>query len=129
MRWLAQLLSRLSIPRLAAADDALPLDQRGAGDGRLDHLARAQGRRRLSRQTRRERAARSQTAPLQAGPTELAFEDLQQAPPGERCVWLVRLLVQALRRSGRLSHESTLTYRELDARSRVFDDPAAARTL
>ncbi len=118
--WLAQLLSRLSVPRLAQqvmlylsivvllamAAWIIWRELKAAGV--------------LSGQKRSERAGRSNSSSA-AGPIELAFEDLRQAPAGERCVWLVRLLVQALRRSGRLSHESTLTYRELTARPR-FDD-------
>jgi hypothetical protein len=118
--WLAQLLSGLSIPRLvqelllylsiaallAMAAWIIWRELEAAGL--------------LSRHKRSERTGRSDGAPAPRA-AELAFEDLQQAPAGERCVWLLRLLVQGLRRSGRLSRESTLTYRELAARP-MFDD-------
>jgi len=75
----------------------------------------------FSRQrVRKVTASRFEGAPA-APSAELGFEDLQRAPPAERCVWLLRLLVQALRRSGRLKRESTLTYRELIALP-LFDD-------
>lgn len=120
--WLTQLLSHLSMPRwlqqtilylsvsavLAMAAYVIYLELKAAGV--------------LSRQRGRSvRPQRTDNAP-KAGSTELKFDDLQLAPPNERCVWLVRLLVQALRRSGRLSRESNLTYRELAAQP-VFDDP------
>jgi hypothetical protein len=47
--------------------------------------------------------------------------DLEQAPLAERSIVLLRLLVQALLRSGRLSSERALTYRELEERG-DFDD-------
>lgn len=119
--WLAPLLSRLSIPRrvqqlilyatiaalLAMAAWIIWRELKAAGA--------------LSGQKRGRRRAGRSDSPAVARPAELAFEDLQQAPAAERCVWLVRLLVQALRRTGRLSRESALTYRELAARP-MFDD-------
>lgn len=125
--WLAQLLSRLSVPRLlqhlilylsiavllAMAAWIIWRELEAAGV--------------LSRHKRpRDRPGRSDRTPA-ARPAELVFEDLQEAPASERCVWLLRLLVQALRRSGRLSHESTLTYRELVARPRFDDTQQRAR--
>lgn len=58
------------------------------------------------------------------GPGNLA--ELEQAPLAERSMLLLRLLVQALLRSGRLSHERTLTYRELEAHG-AFDDTRQRR--
>lgn len=121
--WLLQLLSHLAIPRwlqqavlylsvgalLAMAGYIIWLELRAAGV-----LAR-------ERPARTPPPPRGESAP-EAGARELDFEDLQRVPPLERCVWLMRLLVQALRRSGRLQREAALTYRELTAQP-VFDDP------
>jgi hypothetical protein len=120
---LMQLLSHLSIPRLlqrlllyltvaavlATAAWIVISELKAAGV-----LSRRSGERAPSPRTAGAAAATS---------AELRFEDLQRAPTSEASVWLLRLLVLALCRSGRLSKERTLTYRELTTQS-LFDDPA-----
>jgi hypothetical protein len=54
-------------------------------------------------------------------PEPVGVAAVAQAPLTERCILLLRLLVQALLQSGRLSAERALTYREL-AEQGDFDD-------
>ena len=114
--WLGDWLSRLSIPRLlqqllfyATTAAVLAL----AGWTVLQEL-RAAG------VLGATRASRTELAPLAAGapPVDAAALDpldVERAPATQRGVLLMRLLVQALRHTGRLSGERALTYRELAA--------------
>jgi hypothetical protein len=70
------------------------------------------------------RVAAKRALPLaSAGSAQpLTLEDVDAAPLRERPALLLRLLVQALLQSGRLSTERSLTHRELGVRS-AFDDP------
>lgn len=119
--WLQQLLSRISIPLLLQrlilygttaavlimAAWVIVRELRAAGQ-----LAKPSG----------ARAGGLRHAPsAQAAARPLTLEDVEQAAPRERSIVLLRLLVQALLRSGRLSLERACTYRELAARS-AFDD-------
>lgn len=67
-------------------------------------------------------AGRSSHAALPPGATPLSLEDIDAAALREQPALLLRLLVQALLQSGRLSYERSLTHRELGVRS-AFDDP------
>jgi hypothetical protein len=48
---------------------------------------------------------------------ELALADVDAAPPGQRAAVLLRLLLQAMRRTGRVRGERTLSCRELSERA------------
>jgi hypothetical protein len=56
-----------------------------------------------------------------AGASSQELAELDQLPSNEQPALLLRLLVQALRQSGRLRNDRSLTHRELAARS-AFDD-------
>ena len=65
---------------------------------------------------------RSAQLPPAAAATTPALADIDRAALRERPALLLRLLVQALLQSGRLSGERSLTHRELGVRG-AFDDP------
>jgi hypothetical protein len=81
----------------------------------------------IVRRSKPRAPARGESVAVTA-PGPLRFADLEQAPLSERCVLLVRLLVQELHQSGRLAHERTLTYRELTVQP-VFDDADQRRSF
>jgi hypothetical protein len=77
---------------------------------------------------RTAKRAKSQSAHLPSGESgELVLATLDDAAPSERPSLLLRLLVQALRRSGRLAAERTLTHRELIERARFDADDQRRR--
>jgi hypothetical protein len=63
----------------------------------------------------------SRSLPLPADVPRLSLDEIERAPLAEQPALLLRLLVQALLQSGRLSNDRALTHRELGARS-GFDD-------
>jgi hypothetical protein len=118
-QWLAQLLS--AVPPLAmrvlfyVAVGAVLLMaawilwRELRASGLLEQRSR-QGRRRGGRTA----------AQVPAGTAEPGFADVQAAPQGQRASALLRLLLQALQRAGRLRGERVLSCRELTERA-VFD--------
>jgi hypothetical protein len=65
----------------------------------------------------------SRSLPLPADAPRLSLDEVERAPLAEQPALLLRLLVQALLQSGRLSNDRALTHRELGTRS-GFDDSA-----
>ena len=63
----------------------------------------------------------SRSSPLPADVPRLSLDEIERAPLAEQPALLLRLLVQALLQSGRLSNDRALTHRELGVRS-GFDD-------
>jgi hypothetical protein len=119
--WLQQWLSRLSIPLLVQrlilyGTTAAVLIMAAWLIARELRTARLTPRRPTRRVGGAARVAQERPRPL-------TLADIDGAPPAERSIVLLRLLVQALLQSGRLSAERALTYRELSARG-VFDDAA-----
>ena len=122
MGWLQRLLSQLRLPPLLArvlgyatiaAVLSLALWIVWREIKALRALARQPAR--AVRATRRRKTA--------AADSGLALPDLEALPPWQRPAALLAALVQALRRSGRLTMERALTHRELGERC-AFDDPA-----
>jgi len=70
---------------------------------------------------RAESGAVSRLPPPPARAPALSLDEIERAPLAEQPALLLRLLVQALLQSGRLSNDRALTHRELGARS-GFDD-------
>jgi len=66
-------------------------------------------------------ARQAVTLPTVAGASTPGLAEFDQLPLPEQPALLLRLLVQALRQSGRLRNDRSLTHRELAARS-AFDD-------
>ena len=121
--WLQQLLQQLSIPQwvlrvMLYATTAAVLLMAVWIIGRELRAAGLPGS--PVRRARRAAHTHASAAPAPAaGPGDLA--ELEGSPLAERAILLLRLLVQALLRSGRLTSERALTYRELGERG-AFDD-------
>jgi hypothetical protein len=68
------------------------------------------------------------TVPRVAGASSQGLAELERLPACEQPALLLRLLVQALRQSGRLRNDRSLTHRELAARS-ALDDQQQQRSF
>jgi hypothetical protein len=116
--WLNRWLSRISLPRLLMQSLLYVL----MGVILVTTLWIVWRELKVSRRgARAGSGAASRLPPLPQRTPALSLDEIERAPLAEQPALLLRLLVQALLQSGRLSNDRALTHRELGARS-GFDD-------